>query len=82
MLDGLVRVGVAADVEVARMVRGEVEGTPEFLATFLNAARANLQALGLHRRPTKVVDIAEYMEQAGVRAVVPETPCRGRSSDV
>ena len=46
------------------------------------AARTNLQALGLQRRLTKAVDIAEYMEQAGAQAVVPETPCRGRSSDV
>jgi hypothetical protein len=34
-------------------------------ATFLIAARANLQALDLQRRPTKAVYIAEYLEQAG-----------------
>jgi hypothetical protein len=29
----------------------------------------------------KVVDIAEYLEQGGAHAAVPQTPCRGRSSD-
>ncbi len=65
MIDGLVKALVAADVEFARMARGEIKGAPDRLATFLNTARANLVALGLHRRSKKVVDITDYLEQAG-----------------
>jgi len=65
MIDGYTKAMVAADVEFARLARGETPGGSERLATFLNTARANLQALGVHRRARKVVDVQEYLEQTG-----------------
>ena len=78
LIDGLVTALVAADAEFTRMARGERDGTPERLATFLNTARTNLQTLGLYRRPTKAVDIAEFLEQAWrPRPPVPGKPFQG-----
>ena len=59
---GWLKAAVAADVEFARLARGETEGTPERLATFLNTARSHLMALGLERRAKPVTDISTYLE--------------------
>ncbi len=65
IIDAWFKAAVAADVEFARLARGEADGTPEKLATFLNTARAHLLALGLERRAKPVTDISEYLKAKG-----------------
>jgi len=65
IIDGWLKAAVAADIEFARLTRGESEGTPERLATFLNTCRSNLLALGLERRAKPVADISTYLKGKG-----------------
>ena len=65
VIDGWLKAVVAADVEFARLARGECDGTPERLATFLNTARSHLIALGLERRSKPVTDITTYLKGKG-----------------
>jgi hypothetical protein len=62
LIDGWLKGAVAADVEFARLARGETDGTPERLATFLNTARSHLIALALERREKPVTDISTYLK--------------------
>jgi len=62
IIDAWFKAALAADVEFARLARGEADGTPERLATFLNTCRAHLLALGLERRSKPVTDIASYLK--------------------
>ena len=63
ILDGWFKASVAADVEFARLVRGDADAPPERLATYLNSARANLLALGLSRRSKAVVGVTSYLAE-------------------
>jgi hypothetical protein len=63
LLDGWLKATVAADVEFMRLVRGDTDGAPERLATYLNTARANLTSLGIRRRTRPVMSIDEYLHE-------------------
>jgi hypothetical protein len=61
ILEGWLQAQVAADAEFARFVRDRDTAALKRLATFLNSARANLTALGLHRRAKEIPDLAAYL---------------------
>ena len=65
VLEGWLQAQVAADAEFLRFVRDQDLTALERLATFLNTARANLSALGLHRRAKEIPDLQAYLAERG-----------------
>ena len=65
ILEGWYMAQVAADAEFLRFVRDQDLTALERLATFLNTARANLSALGLHRRAREIPNLQTYLAERG-----------------